>query len=331
MSKALKIILFSCLLVLALLLIKYKPAYIVEVAGKRIGYISNKDAIDQTISEYVNNKEDNIAFITANSLPTYEFKFISSDTKTSEEEVLLAVKDQSVVTYHTFAIKLDGETKDQVKTIEEAEAVVNQLKEEYQNDLELDLTIEEIYTEDNPNEVLVATEVATADIGGVIGQRVAEKKSAEAAEAKRIAAQKAAEAERTQKEDSLNGVTFTKPLSVGSISSRFGERSSIRSTAHTGLDIYAPSGTPIRPVSAGTVTSAGSHGSYGNLIIISHGNGVESYYGHCSAIYVSVGQSVDTSTVIGAVGSTGNSTGNHLHLEIRKDGTPLNPQRFLYN
>ena len=123
------------------------------------------------------------------------------------------------------------------------------------------------------------------------------------------------------------------PLAIpvsGSITSRFGARGGSRSSVHTGLDISAPSGTGIRAISAGTVSYAGYRGSYGNLIIIDHGNGVQSYYAHCSALYVAAGQSVDSSTTIGAVGSTGNSTGPHLHLEIRINGSPVNPQNYLY-
>ena len=66
------------------------------------------------------------------------------------------------------------------------------------------------------------------------------------------------------------------------------------------------------------------------MVIVNHGNGVKTYYGHCSKIYVSVGDTVTKDTVIAAMGSTGNSTGPHLHLEIRINGTVLNPQNYLY-
>ena len=127
----------------------------------------------------------------------------------------------------------------------------------------------------------------------------------------------------------INGLALAVPVN-GSISSRFGSRGGSRSSVHTGLDISTSSGTGIRPVAAGTVTYAGYRGSYGNLLIIDHGNGVQSYYAHCSALYVSAGQTVGAGTVIGAVGSTGNSTGPHLHLEIRINGSPVNPQNYIY-
>ncbi len=285
------------------------------MAGEKIGLIKDKESIEKTIEEYTNNRDGNIAFVDLNNEPSYTFMFVDKSITTNEEEVLLAVEEQSVITYHSYAIKLDGETKETVKTMEEAEEVVNKIKEEYNQDLELDLTIEEKYTVENPNSNFVESEVAMANIGGVISTKIEEEKIAE-----KIA----------NSESELDGVYFTRPLSIGMLTSRFGERSSIRSSVHTGLDIACSYGTPIKPISAGTVTYAGKHGSYGNLVIISHGNGIESYYGHCSSIYVKVGQEVDETTTIAAVGSTGNSTGNHLHLEIRKDGVPLNPQKYVY-
>lgn len=83
-------------------------------------------------------------------------------------------------------------------------------------------------------------------------------------------------------------------------------------------------------VADGTVTCASYKGSYGNIVKIDHGNGFESWYAHTSKMYVSVGQQVKTGDVIAAVGSTGNSTGPHLHFEIRIDGKHVNPQKYLY-
>lgn len=71
-------------------------------------------------------------------------------------------------------------------------------------------------------------------------------------------------------------------------------------------------------------------GGYGYLIIIDHGNNIQTYYGHCSKLYTKVGDEVEAGDVIAAVGSTGNSTGNHLHFEIRKNGEQINPQKYIY-
>ena len=124
----------------------------------------------------------------------------------------------------------------------------------------------------------------------------------------------------------IDGIILSKPVK-GSITYRYGMR---WGRSHTGLDIAANQGTPIYACSKGTVEYVGSYYGYGNLVIVNHGNGIQTYYGHCSKIYVSKGQEVTKDTVLAAVGSTGNSTGPHLHLEIRKDGIPQNPQKYLY-
>ena len=72
-------------------------------------------------------------------------------------------------------------------------------------------------------------------------------------------------------------------------------------------------------------------GGYGNLIILDHGNGIQTYYGHCSKLYVTKGKQVEAGDKIAAVGSTGNSTGPHLHFEIRKDGVYTDPAQYIFN
>jgi murein DD-endopeptidase MepM/ murein hydrolase activator NlpD len=118
----------------------------------------------------------------------------------------------------------------------------------------------------------------------------------------------------------------------GTITSEFGHRTSPTSGApdnHTGLDIAAPGGTPIQAAKDGTVKFAGEQGGYGNLVIIDHGDGTETYYAHASALHVQPGQQVKAGDVVASVGTTGNSTGNHLHFEIRQDGQPVDPRPFL--
>lgn len=94
---------------------------------------------------------------------------------------------------------------------------------------------------------------------------------------------------------------------------------------HTGLDIAAKSGTGIKAAAAGTVITASYIRGYGNTVVIDHGGKVSTLYGHCSKLYVKVGQSVKQGEVVAAVGSTGNSTGPHLHWEVRINGKPVNP------
>jgi murein DD-endopeptidase MepM/ murein hydrolase activator NlpD len=98
---------------------------------------------------------------------------------------------------------------------------------------------------------------------------------------------------------------------------------------HTGLDLRDEAGSSVRATAAGKVTMAEWYGGYGNLVEIDHGSGIATRYGHLSAILVEDGQQVEVGTIIGRVGSTGRSTGPHLHYETRIDGQPVDPLRYL--
>lgn len=126
--------------------------------------------------------------------------------------------------------------------------------------------------------------------------------------------------------------TFSWPV-TGAITSPFGWRSNPFGGApefHQGLDIAAPTGTTVTAAAGGTVIMAQWYGGYGNYILIDHGGGYSTGYGHLSAIYVTTGQSVQRGQAIGAVGSTGQSTGPHLHFEVRIAGKPVDPAPRLH-
>ena len=128
-------------------------------------------------------------------------------------------------------------------------------------------------------------------------------------------------------------VPYRKPV-IGEVefTSGFGVRSDPflgRPAMHTGLDFRAATGDPVRATANGKVVSSGWQGGYGRMIEIDHGNGLSTRYGHLSEINVKVGEVVKIGQVIGAVGSTGRSTGPHLHYETRIDGDAVDPQKFL--
>ena len=126
---------------------------------------------------------------------------------------------------------------------------------------------------------------------------------------------------------------FTHPCpGYSRISSHFGYRQQPlpgASTNHKGMDFAAPTGTPIYAAAAGTVTTAAYSGNAGNMIVINHGNGLVTIYMHCHAMYVSAGQKVTKGQNIAIVGSTGNSTGPHLHFQVNVNGVPTNPLNYL--
>jgi len=100
---------------------------------------------------------------------------------------------------------------------------------------------------------------------------------------------------------------------------------------HPGLDISADRGDPVYVTADGKITNASVAGNYGNLVVVDHGFGLETRYGHLSAFKVKLGQTVKRGDLVGAVGSTGRTTGSHLHYEVRANGRILNPLQLLLN
>jgi murein DD-endopeptidase MepM/ murein hydrolase activator NlpD len=122
------------------------------------------------------------------------------------------------------------------------------------------------------------------------------------------------------------------PLAGGSINSGFGVRRDPmtgRLARHTGIDMAAPPGTPIRASAGGRVRTAGRLGPYGNVVEIDHGNGLITRYAHASRVYVRVGELVMPQQTIATVGSTGRSTGPHLHFEVIRNGVHVEPRKYL--
>jgi murein DD-endopeptidase MepM/ murein hydrolase activator NlpD len=118
----------------------------------------------------------------------------------------------------------------------------------------------------------------------------------------------------------------------GLLRSSFGGRSdpfSGEGAFHTGIDLAAPRGTPVHVTADGVVASAGWSGAYGKLVIVSHGNGLDTYYAHLSQFLIIPGQEVRRGEVIALSGGTGRATGPHMHYEVRLHGTPINPYKYL--
>ena len=236
---------------------------------------------------------------------------------TNDDEILEKIKQSGVVYYKFYAV-LDGEEeKAYVSDFSQAEQIVNELREKESDNID-DISILEKYDTSLKEFSEVEATVASLYKEKVV---VVTKKPV-----------------TTGKVNTSMNISYQKvPLSLnlirpisGIITSRFGVRSSVRSGDHTGLDIGAPTGTPIKAAASGTVTFAGVKKSYGYMVVISHGDGIETYYGHCSKLYVTAGEKVSQGEVIAAVGSTGNSTGPHLHLEVRVNGVAYNPQNYVY-
>lgn len=165
---------------------------------------------------------------------------------------------------------------------------------------------------------------------------IKEKTAQEESLKKQIAAQSSKSSTSSSSSGSrivYSGGVFCWPApSYSYISSEFGYRvHPVYGTKkyHSGLDMAAPGGSPILAAANGTVKFAGWNGGYGNCVIIDHGNGIQTLYGHSSRLLVSAGQSVTRGQKIALVGTTGTSTGNHLHFEVLNNGKATNPRPYL--
>ena len=297
-------------IIIAIILLKYKPIYKVTLSGQEIGYVENETKLENRIqTEIIEMEGKNIDFVSLDDMPNYELKLVDRSQETNEEEIMIALKDNAKIMYKYYAVILNNETVGLVDNMEEAEQAVNQIKEENKS-VNLDLMITQNYTED----------ISSINLESVQETQTKVEEKVEAL----------IEQDEKTKKPILNGILLAVTPVEGRVTSRFGSVSSIRSSAHTGTDIACAKGTPIKVVASGTVTFAERNGSYGNLIKVDHGNGVETWYAHCTDLYGKVGEHVNAGDVIATVGSTGNSTGNHLHIEIRVNGVAINPQKYLY-
>jgi len=292
--------------IIAIILIKYKPMYEVKIEGTTIGYVENKKSLNEKIQENVENySKENIESAELTATPKYELKLVNKSQDENEDEVIIALQNELEITYKYYEIASNNEVIENVKDEETAEKLVNEIKELSNNEVEL--TINEKTTK--------ALEEIQIDDLEVAKENTVEKLNIDTTES--IA--------------DINGIKVATLPVTGTISSRYGVSSKIRVSTHTGLDIAATTGTPIKVVADGTITFAAYSGSYGYLVKVDHGNGVETWYGHTSKMLVKEGQAVKAGDTIALVGSTGNSTGPHLHFEVRINGEHVNPQKYLYN
>lgn len=308
----------------------YKPTYSVFINGEQVGYTENRTGLQHKINDYIEKGEgsNNVAFVQVGNLPEYKLCLLKKNIVTNDDEIFNDIKQQGVTYYRYYAIVDNQEEKAYVSNFEEAENVVNGLKEKNSSNIE-NMSIVEKYEVELKD--LVSTEDAISKLYVQPAQRtaIAKTNTKSTGTSKYTASGSVNTAGTTSSAKANLGIALIRPVS-GTITSRFGVGSRIRRSSHTGLDIATSTGTPIAAAASGTVTFSGYKGSYGNMLVISHGNGVQTYYGHCSKLYVSAGTQVSQGEIIGAVGSTGNSTGPHLHLEVRVNGVAYNPQNYVY-
>jgi len=289
--------------------------YKVSISGEELGYVNSKLALEESVKEdIINDSNKNIEAVDLKEQPIYELKLVNRTENTEEDKIIEKVKEDAIITYKYYEVALNNNVVETVDTSKEAEELVSEIKSNGIAE-NINLSILEKYTSNSEEVKTNDLEVAKLDIENKVSETVKEIKEQEAKE-NAIA--------------DINGIKLAVLPVTGTISSRYGVTSRIRRSNHTGLDIAATTGTPIKVMADGVVTNASYSGSYGKLVKVEHGNGVETWYAHTSKMYVKKGQEVKAGDIIAEVGSTGNSTGPHLHLEIRLNGEHINPQKYVY-
>ena len=312
-KKFIKTVIIATIFILLILVIKYKPAFSVSYQGNVIGYVDNKDEFQKLVNEKIlTSSDEKVAFVSLDNI-SYFSEFVSRNC-VNENSVFDKLKSEAKNYYKVYEVYGSKENDESVyyNSIEEAQNYIDLINSKY-SDVDDEFKINTLYVENEVSEDTI---------------KQAKEKLEESLNAK------VAEINKQKEIDSktINGVYIASvPVSNGHITSRFGSRESIRNHTHKGIDIAASYGTDIKAVADGTIEYASyNSGGYGNLVIIDHGNGIKTYYGHCSKLCVSVGQKVNAGDLIAKVGSTGNSTGNHCHFEIRVNGSQIDPQKYVY-
>ncbi|MBR3614103.1 MAG: M23 family metallopeptidase [Clostridia bacterium] len=287
----------------------YKPMYRVTLNGEILGYTEDKSKLSKKINDYLDHGDSkSVAFVEIDSKPEYNLCMLKKGLTANDEEIYTAVISAGVPYYKYYAILENGVEKYYVSTYEEADAIIEELKTKNSQNKD-SVTYVLKYETELKDFVNSSTAVAT------LYKEMPKAKKPKVNTNKNVSY-----------DNSALGIALVEPV-AGTITSRFGRRSG---GTHTGLDIANSTGTPIKAAAAGTVVYSGYKGSYGRLVIVAHTNSIQTYYAHCSRLYVNAGQTVSQGEVIAAVGSTGNSTGPHLHLEVRVNGVAKNPQNYVY-
>ena len=318
------ILTISAIMILGIIQIVYRRTYSVILNGEVIGYTNDKVTLQKRINEYISKGDgEKVAFVEVKDLPTYSACMLKKNIETNDDEIFNKVVENGTKYYKYYAITDNNEEKAYLSTFAYAEEVVKRLKEKDSANAGTLGIVEKYSTaeaellsvDDSVSKIYVKKEVkpvVTASSSSSGYKQVAKTVVSGTSVPTNI------------------GITLMKPLS-GVISSRFGYRSRDN---HKGLDIAAPTGTAIKAAADGVVQVSGynqSYYGYGNCLVVKCSSSVTIIYGHCNKVYVKAGESIVQGQVIAEVGSTGISTGSHLHFEIRYNGKAVDPQNYLYN
>lgn len=314
------VLIFSAVLVTVLN--TYKPTVKAYIEGKFVGYFSSEQQFDEVYNDLVTEKQniDSNVKVYLESEPTFETSY-TRDSLIAKQNVYTNLRAEIKTEYTVYEVAVDGENKMKFDNQDEAEKYAENLKSEVSK---LNVEVKEEKVEDKG-------EITTVERADSILKDIVDRN-------KPVETPKATVSNTTNTTKKSN-VTTAPTIGATSVQATGGgvwptvnrriNCQYMGYSGHTGIDLGGAVGTAIYAYKSGTVTFAGWGNGYGLHIRIDHGNGMTTYYAHCSELFASVGQQVTEGQMIAKIGMTGYTTGPHLHFEVRLNGVPVNPYPYI--
>lgn len=295
-----------------------------------MGLVSDKDKFEKDIKDTLEDVHEPVVSATLSEKPRYSLRLVDKeDIDVDDDYVFAKIEEKIEKKYRYYNLKEDDKLLAKVSTKEEKDKLIEELKKDKNVK---DIKVEEEETKEN---YIISYEEAK-QLAFSTAENIENDKREKDVKTK-IEKQNTNIIKNIRKGGTvstssssnasamLGSLSFRRPLNSSRISAGY-----LGYPGHRGIDFPSPQGTPVMAAEAGTVTTVlYSNKSYGNRVIIDHGNGISTLYGHNSTISVSLGQRVSKGQTIAGVGSTGRSTGNHVHFEIRINGKPINPTSYV--
>ena len=295
-----------------------------------MGLVSDKDKFEKDIKDTLEDVHEPVVSATLAEKPRYSLRLVDKeDIDVDDDYVFAKIEEKIEKKYRYYNLKEDDKLLAKVSTKEEKDKLIEELKKDKNVK---DIKVEEEGTKEN---YIISYEEAKQLAFSTAENIENDKKEKDAKTKiekrntniiKNIRKGGTVSTSSSSNASAMLGsLSFRRPLNSSRISAGY-----LGYPGHRGIDFPSPQGTPVMAAEAGTVTTVlYSNKSYGNRVIIDHGNGISTLYGHNSTISVSLGQRVSKGQTIAGVGSTGRSTGNHVHFEIRINGKPINPTSYV--
>lgn len=320
------VLIFSAVLVTVLN--TYKPTVKAYIGGKFVGYFSSEQQFDEVYNDLVTEKQniDSNVKVYLESEPTFETSY-TRDSLISNQNVYTNLRAEMKTEYTVYEVAVDGDNKMKFDTKDDANKYADSLKTEVSK---LNVEVKEEKVEEKGE----ITSIERADV--ILKDIVDRNKPVETPKATITANSSNTTKPNTNSSSNVQkaktiGATSVQPTGGGvwpTVNRRINCQY-MGYSGHTGIDLGGAIGTAIYAYKSGTVTFAGWGSGYGLHVKIDHGNGMTTYYAHCSELFVSVGQQVTEGQMIAKIGMTGYTTGPHLHFEVRFNGVPTNPYPYI--